>query len=52
MQQSSAEKLENTVPAEKERVAPASQNKQLTKTPEPSLAKAKDSEPPVSITRS
>ena len=50
MAQASAEKLEQTGPAEKERVASAPQSEQLARTPEPFLSKGK--EPSVQITRS
>ena len=41
MMQASAEKLEHTGPAEKERVASVPQKKQLARTPEPPLPKGK-----------
>ena len=47
MAQASAEKLEQTVPAEKERVASATYSKQLARTPEPPLPKEKGTEPSV-----
>ena len=50
MAQASAEKLEHTGPAEKERVAPVSQREQLANTPEPPLSKG--TEPSVQSTRS
>ena len=50
MAQASAEKLERTGPAEKERVASVPQRKQLTRTPEPPLPKG--TEPSVQSTRS
>ena len=50
MAQASAEKLEHTGPAEKERVASVPQREQLARTPEPSLPKGK--EPSVQSTRS
>ena len=52
MAQASAEKLEHTKPAEKERVASAPQRKQLARTPEPPLPKEKGTEPSVRSTRS
>ena len=42
MAQASAEKLEHTVPAEKERVASVPQTEQLARTPEPPLPKGKE----------
>ena len=48
--QASAEKLEHTGPAEKERVASVPQREQLARTPEPPLSKG--TEPPVQSTRS
>ena len=50
MAQASAEKLEQTGPAEKERVASVPQREQLARTPEPPLLKGK--EPSVQSTRS
>ena len=50
MAQASAEKLEHTGPAEKERVASVPQREQLARTPEPPLPKGKD--PFVQSTRS
>ena len=50
MEQASAEKLERTVPAEKERMALVPQRKQLASTPELPLPKRK--EPSVQSTRS
>ena len=41
MAQASAEKLEHTRPAEKERVASVPQSKQLASTPEPACQKEK-----------
>ena len=41
MRQASAEKLEHTGPAEKERVASVPQREQLASTPEPPLPKGK-----------
>ena len=52
MAQASAEKLEHTGPAEKERVASVPQREQLAKTPEPLLPKGKGTEPSVQSTRS
>ena len=52
MAQASAEKLENTGSAEKERVVSVSQRKQLATTPEPPLPKGKGTEPSVHSTRS
>ena len=49
MAQASAEKLEHTGPAEKEKVP---QREQLARTPEPSLPKSKRAEPSVRSTRS
>ena len=46
------EKLEHTGPAEKERVAPVPQRKQLASTPEPPLPKGKGTESSVQSTRS
>ena len=47
MTQASAEKLEHTRPAEKERVALVPQIEQLARTPEPPLPKGKGTEPSV-----
>ena len=52
MAQASAEKLEHSVPAEKERVATMPQSEQLAKTPEPPLPEEKGTEPSVQSTRS
>ena len=52
MAQASAEKLEHTGPAEKERVALVPQRKQLASTPEPPLPKGKGTEPSVQSTKS
>ena len=52
MAQASAEKLEHTGPAEKERVASVPQREQLARTPEPPLPKGKGTEPSVQSTRS
>ena len=52
MAQASAEKLEHTGPAEKERVASVPQREQLASTPEPPLPKGKGTEPSVQKTRS
>ena len=52
MAQASAEKLEHTGPAEKERVASMPQREQLASTPEPPLPKGKGTEPSVQSTRS
>ena len=52
MVQASAEKLEHTGLAEKERVASVPQSEQLAKKPEPPLPKGKGTEPSVQITRS
>ena len=52
MAQASAEKLEHTGPAEKERVASVPQTEQLARTPRPPLPKAKGTEPSVQSTRS
>ena len=51
MAQVSAEKLEHTGPAEKEKVASVTQREQLARTPEPPLPKAKGIEPSVQSTR-
>ena len=50
--QVSAEKLEHTGPAEKERVALVPQSERLSSTPEPRFPKSKETEPSVQITRS
>ena len=52
MAQASAEKLENTGPAEKERVVSVPQREQLERTPEPPLPNGKGTEPSVQSTRS
>ena len=52
MAQASAEKLEHTGPAEKERGASVPQREQLASTPEPPLPKGKGTEPFVQSTRS
>ena len=52
MAQASAEKLEHTGPAEKERVASVPQREQLAKIPEPPLPKGKETEPSVQSTKS
>ena len=52
MAQASAEKLEHTGPAEKERVASVPQSEQLARTPELPLPKGKGTKPSVLITRS
>ena len=52
MAQASAEELEHTKPAEKERVASVPQREQLAKTPEPPLPKGKGTEPSVQSARS
>ena len=52
MAQASAEKLEHTGPAEKERVASVPQREQLARTPELPLPKGKGTEPSVQSTRS
>ena len=52
MAQASAEKLEQTGPAEKVRVASVPQREQLARTPEPPLPKGKGTEPSVQSTRS
>ena len=52
MVQASAEKLEHTGPAEKERVASVPQREQLARTSKPSLLKEKGTEPSVQSTRS
>ena len=51
MIQASAEKLKQTGPAKKERLASAPQNEQLARMLEPSLLKGKGTEPSVQITR-
>ena len=45
MAQASAEKLEHTRPAEKERVASVPQREQLARTPEPPLPKGNGTKP-------
>ena len=50
MTQASAEKLEHTDPAKKERVASVPQREQLASTPEPPLPKGKGTEPSVQST--
>ena len=52
MAQASAEKLEHTGHAEKERVASVPQREQLARTPEPPLPKRKGTEPSIHSTRS
>ena len=52
MTQASAEKLEHTGPAEKERVASVPQREQLASTPEPPLPKEKGTETSTQTTRS
>ena len=52
MAQASAEKLEHTGPAEKERVASVPQREQLARTPEPPLSYGKGTEPSIQSTRS
>ena len=52
MAQVSAEKLEHTGSAEKERVASVQLREQLANTPKPSLPKRKGTEPSVQSTRS
>ena len=52
MAQASAEKLEHTGPAEKERVTSVPQREQLASTPEAPLPKQKGTEPSVQSTRS
>ena len=49
MAQASAEKLEHTGPAEKERVASVPKREQLARTPEPPMPKRKGIEPSVQI---
>ena len=51
MAQASAEKLERTGPAEKERVTSVPQREQLARTLEPPLPKGKGTEPSVQIMR-
>ena len=51
MAQASAEELEHTGPAEKERVVSVPQREQLARTPEPPLPKGKRTEPSVQSTR-
>ena len=52
MAQASAENLEHTGPAEKERVASVPQREQLARTPEPLLPKGNGTEPSVQSIRS
>ena len=52
MAQASAEKLEHTGPAEKERASAVPQREQLASMPEPPLPKVKRAEPSVQSTRS
>ena len=52
MAQASAEKLEHTEPAEKERVASVPQREQLARTPEPPLPRGKGTGSSVQSTRS
>ena len=52
MAQASAEKLEQTGPAEKERVASVPQREQLRSMPEPPLPKGEGTEPSVQSARS
>ena len=52
MAQPSAEKLEHTGPAEKERVASVPQREKLARTPKPRLPKGKGTEPSVQSTTS
>ena len=52
MAQASAEKLEQTGPAEKERVVSVPQREQLASTPEPLLPKGKETEPSAVQSRS
>ena len=52
MAQASAEKLEHTGPAGKEKVTSVPQRKQLTSTPEPPLPEGKGTEPSVQSTKS
>ena len=52
MAQASAEKLEQTGPAEEERLASVPQRKQLARIPEPLLPKGKATEPSVQSIRS
>ena len=52
MAHASAEKLEQTRPAEKEKVASVPQRKQLASTPEPPLPRGEGTEPSVQSTRS
>ena len=51
MAKASAEKLEHTGPAEKERVASVPQREQVASTPEPPLPKEKGTEPSVQSIR-
>ena len=50
--QASAEKLEHTRPAKKERVASVPHREQMARTPEPPLPKEKGTEPSAQSTRS
>ena len=52
MAQALAEKLEHTVPAEKEKVASVPYRKQLASTPKPPLPRGKGTEPSLQSTRS
>ena len=52
MAQASAENLEHTGPAEKERVASVPQRDQMARTPEPPLLRGNRTEPSVQSTRS
>ena len=52
MAQASAEKLEHSWLAEKERVASVPHRKQLARTPEPPLPRGKGTEPSVQSTKS
>ena len=52
MVQASAEKLEHSGPAEKERVASVPQREQLASTPEPPLPRGEETELSVQSTRS
>ena len=51
MAQVSAEKLEQTGPVEKDRVASVPQSEQLAKTSEPPMTEGKGTKPSVQITR-
>ena len=51
MAQASAEKLEHTGPAEKERVVSVPQREQLARTPEPPLPREEGTKPSVLSTR-